>query len=359
MGRTLLMHATKLVAAALAVTLLAQPASSQTKVTVGFATSIDATYAPLLFAEGMGFFKEEGLAVEFASFKGAAVLLPQIVNGGLTFGFPNPDILILSHDEGKDPLPVKFFFNGSPRSIWEFAVLEDSPIKSIDDLKGRKLGVGAMTFGNIPITRALLRDRNITAGTDIEFAPVGIGAPAFLALTSKKVDALNLWDAQHLTLENAGVKLRRLQIPEKYKSLFSNGFVAHNDLYKQNPKLIAGFGRAMARGMIACQINLDGCIESFWRMYPAQRPTSDEVTQRQNLKRIIEFRRDQVLDRMKDRTMGTYADAGWKNFIDVLHAGGQLKSTNIPVDQLYDGSFVQAFNDFDMDRTAASAKAYK
>ncbi len=76
----------------------------------------------------------------------------------------------------------------------------------------------------------------MTAGTDVEFIPVGTGAPAFLALTSKKVDALNLWDAQHLTLENTGVKLRRLAISEKYASLFSNGYVAHNNLYKQNPK---------------------------------------------------------------------------------------------------------------------------
>ncbi len=345
--------------AVLAVTIPTHPASAQTKVTVGFATAIDATYAPLLFADGMGFFKEEGISVEFASFKGAAVLLPQIVNGSLTFGFPGPDVLILSYDEGKDPLPVKFFFNGAPRNIWELAVLEDSPIRSIDDLKGKKLGVGAMTFGSLIATRALLRDRNITAGTDMEFVPVGIGAPAFLALTSKKVDALNLWDAQHLTLENTGVKLRRIPLPEKYSSLFANGFVAHNDLYKQNPQLIAGFGRAMARGLVACQFNLDGCIESFWRTYPAQRPTNDEATQRQNLKRIIEYRRDQVFDLMKTRTMGAYTDDGWKNFIDVLHAGGQLKSTNIPVDRLYDGTFVQAFNDFDLDKTIALAKAFK
>ncbi len=138
MSRTLLKHFIRLVTVALAATTLAQPASSQTKVTVGFATPIEVTYAPQMFAEGMGFFKEEGLTVEYMSFKGAAVLLPQVVNGSLTFGFPNPDILILSRDEGKDPLPVKFFFNGTPRSIWEFAVLDDSPLKSIDDLRGKK-----------------------------------------------------------------------------------------------------------------------------------------------------------------------------------------------------------------------------
>ncbi len=359
MNRTFLKRATGFVTATLTATILAQPASSQTKVTVGFATPIEVTYAPQMFAEGMGFFKEEGLTVEYMSFKGAAVLLPQVVNGSLTFGFPNPDILILSRDEGKDPLPVKFFFNGTPRSIWEFAVLDDSPVRSIEDLRGKKLGVGAMTFGNIPITRALLRDHNMTAGTDVEVIPVGTGAPAFLALTSKKVDALNLYDTQHLTLENTGVKLRRLAIPEKYTSLFSNGWVAQNELYKKNPQLMAGFGRAMARGLVACQINLAGCIENFWRMYPAQRPANDEAAQLENWKRVIGFRKDQLFATMKTRTIGGYTDSAWKNFISVLHAGGQLKSTDVPVDQLYDGSFVEAFNNFDIDKTIALAKAFK
>ncbi|CAN5352748.1 ABC transporter substrate-binding protein [soil metagenome] len=359
MNRTISKHFIRLVTIALAATALAQPARSQTKVTVGFATPIEATYAPQMFAEGMGFFKEEGLTVEYMSFKGAAVLLPQVVNGSLTFGFPNPDILILSRDEGKDPLPVKFFFNGTSRSIWELAVLDDSSIKSIEDLKGKKLGVGAMTFGNIPITRALLRDFGMTAGTDVELIPVGTGAPAFLALTSKKIDALNLWDAQHLTLENTGVKLRRLAIPEKYTSLFSNGWVAQNELYKKNPQLMAGFGRAMARGLVACQVNLAGCIENFWRMYPAQRPANDEAAQVENLKRVIGYRREQLFATVKTHTIGGYTDAAWRNFIGVLHASGQLKSTDIPVDQLYDGSFVEAFNSFDMDKTIALAKAFK
>ncbi len=61
-------------------------------------------------------------------------------------------------------------------------------------------------------------------------------------------------------------------------------------------------------------------------------------------KRVIGFRKEQLFATMKTHAIGGYTDAAWKNFISVLHAGGQLKSTDIPVDQLYDGSFVEAFN---------------
>ncbi len=74
------------------------------------------------------------------------------------------------------------------------------------------------------------------------------------------------------------------------------------------------------------------------------------------MKRIIGYRREQLFATVKTRTIGGYTDAAWKNFIG---ASGQLKSTDIPLDQLYDGSFVEAFNNFDMDKTIALAKAFK
>lgn len=362
-GNIMKMHLGRMAALVLGLALTQAASSDQAvaemKIKVGFATPIQVSYAPHMFAKGLGFFAEEGLDVEFAAFQGAGVLIPQVVNGNLEFGYPNPDILILSHQPGKDPLPIKFFFNGSPRSIWELAVLADSPIKTIEDLRGKKIGVGAMTFGNIPITRSLLMDHKMKPGEDVEFVPVGVGAPAFLALTSKRIDALNLFDTQHLTLENTGTKLRRLAIPKKYTSLFSNGYVARNELIEKNPKLIEAYGRAIARGLVACNANLDGCIENYWRLYPAQRPTSDEATHLSNWKRVIGFRMNQIFSEWKDKSLGGYTDAAWQNFIDVLHAAGQLSVSNIAPKELYDGSHLEAINRFDREKTIAKAKAFR
>ena len=335
-------------------------ANAKTKVKVGFATAMQVSYAPHLFAKGLGFFDEENLDVEFLEFQGSGVMLPQLANRSLTFGYPNPDILILSNEPGKDPLPIRFFFNGTPSTIWEFAVPADSPVRTIADLQGRKLGVGAMTFGNIPITRALLKENGLEAGKDVDLVPVGIGAPAFLALNSKRVDALNLFDTQHLALENTGTKIRRLPIPEKYASLFANGYVAHVDTLKESPAVVEGYGRAMARGLVACHANVEGCIRNFWNLYPSHKPVGgEEQAQLDNAKRVVGYRMNKLFELWAGKPIGGYTDAGWQNFIDVLNAAGQLSTTSIAMDRLYDGSHVEAFNRFDVEATAAAGRAFK
>ncbi len=36
------------------------------------------------------------------------------------------DVLMISRQPGKDPLPIKYFYNATRESAWEFVVLADS-----------------------------------------------------------------------------------------------------------------------------------------------------------------------------------------------------------------------------------------
>ena len=65
--------------------------------------------------------------------------------------------MIKSRQKGRDYLPIKFFYNWMRSSVWEFAVLADGPIRSLQDLKGKKLGINYRGAGNIPQTKATLR----------------------------------------------------------------------------------------------------------------------------------------------------------------------------------------------------------
>ena len=202
--------------------------------------------APMVAAKQLGYFKEEGLDVELMGFMGTGTLIPQMLAKRVDIGYPNPDTLIISRAPGKDKLPLKFFYNATRASGWEFAVLADSPLKSLRTLDGRKVGVGAMTFGNVPITKAEFKE----LGIDASMVPVGIGSAAFLALQNKQIDALNLFDSQHATLETQGTAIRRLPQLPRYEALFSNGMVAHEDMIRDKPEVLAGFGRAMAKATV-------------------------------------------------------------------------------------------------------------
>lgn len=339
---------------AAAAALAAAPAHAQQKLVFGTVTVFNISLAPLFLADSAGFFKEEGLEVERVPFNGTGTLVPQMTAKRVHIGYPNPDALIVSRQPGKDPLPLRFVFNVTRESGWEFVVPTDSPIRALKDLDGKKLGIGALTFGNVPITRAMFKE----LGANVELVPVGVGAPAFLAFREKKVDGLNLFDAQHATLETQGTAIRRLEMPKKYLDLFSNGFIVHEDMLKENPKALAGFGRAFAKGIVACEANREACVRNFWKLYPAQKPAGDEAKVMADQIKVMNSRFNKMLAFGGGaRRFGEYNAQGWRDFVEALHVGGQIQSKDIDVSTLYTNELVPEFNRFDAAAVAARAKA--
>lgn len=334
-------------------------ASAQDKVSIGYVPAITISYASTMFAAELGYFKEEKIEVEFLEFKGSAILLPQLVNKTVLVGYPNPDILVLSRQPGKDPLPLKFFYNATPASVWEVAVLADSPVKTIADLKGKKLGVGALSFGNIPITKALLEEAGLVIDKDVELVPVGVGAAAFLALKSGKIDALNLFDTQHALLEGT-TPIRRLELPKKYVNVFSNGYIAHEDTIRDKPDLLIRFGRAATKGVVACMENVPACARNFWKYYPTQKPQGDDEAVLKIGVAAIDVRlRKMTHPGGKNHRFAEFAAEDWKSFMDILLRGGQITKTDIPVDVFYTNALVDEINKFDREKVRADARKLK
>ncbi|CAL8981384.1 Riboflavin-binding protein RibY [Rhodoplanes serenus] len=330
-------------------------------VTLGQATATSLTFGPVFAAVELGYFEQEKIELRFLNFQGASVLLPQVANKSVMIGFPGPDPLIVSHQPGRDPMPVKFFYNAARSSIWEFLVLQDSPLKTLADLRGKVIGVGALANANVPITRAMLKDIGL-GPNDYSFMAIGVGAPAFRATLTKEVDSYNTFDTNIAAFETTGAKLRYLPIEPKYRNLFSNGFVAHLDTLKEKPELIAGFGRAFTKGVLVCETNPDFCVRNFYKHNPSLKPSGGSEAE------VLSKGRHVLASRMarylafpegQPRRFGAYDPAVWKDFVEILHAGGELSGTEIDVSKLYTDAFVPKFNDFDVEAIRAKAKTLK
>jgi len=345
-------------AAALAAGLLMglAPAHAATKVVYGNVTEMTLSQAPMVAAKQLGYFAAEGLDVELIGFKGTGTLLPQLLSKRVDIGYPNPDTLILSRAPEKEKLPLRYFYNMTRSSGWEFAVLADSPVKSLKELNGKTIGVGALTFGNVPITKAEFK----ALGIDATMVPVGIGSTSFLALTSKRVDALNLFDAQDATMETEGIPIRRLPQLPKYQALFSNGFVAHEDLIRDKPEVIIGFGRAIAKATVFCEANRAACVKLFWKEYPNTKPGGDDAKVLADGIKILSARFDKMLDFPPGaREYGKFDPQVWMDFAEALYDGGQLVTKTVDVDACYTNAFVSKFSDFNPEPIRAQAAAFK
>lgn len=337
-------------------------ANSQEKIVVGQATATSLTFGPVFAAIELGFFKEENLELDFKNFSGASILIPQVANKSVTIGFPGPDPLILSRQPGRDPIPVQFFYNAARESIWQFLVLEDSPIKTLKDMRGKKIGVGALANANVPITRAMLAELGMSMTKDYSFLAIGIGAPAFRATQNKDVDVYNTFDTNIASFENTGAKLRRVPQDRKYLDLFSNGFAAHVDTIKDKPQIVIGFGRAFTKGIIVCEVNPDFCVRNFYKHNPTLRPqgVSDEEALKQG-RHVLASRMSSYLAFPKGakRTFGAYSEKSWKDFVTALHKGGELSTDSIDVSTLYTNKFAPEFVRFDEGALRKQAEALK
>lgn len=348
--------AAAIVPAALA--LGAAPASATEKITFAYPTNISLSNAPTLMAIGMGYFKEAGLDVDVRFFQGSSVMMPQITQKHIQFGWLAPDTLIVSQQPGRDALPVKMFYNGIFLSPYELVVLKSSPVQGLQDLKGKKIGVGAMAWANLPATRAMLKDHRYELGKDYEFVPVGAGPSALRALVDGKVDALNLFDTFHIQMESSGIALKRLPQKPIYQELFSNGWIAHEDTLKARPELVVNFARAATKGVVACNANHVACVKNFWSLYPNAKPAEgSEDKKMADAVAVLKARLRTMIPAAGPAQMGLFTDKGWTDYVQVLYSGGHISTQDMKPSRLYTNELVKDINNFDVAAVEAAAKA--
>ncbi len=331
-------------------TSLPSPAAAQEKAVFGFPAAANVQFAYLWYGDRLGFFKEEGLALDVISVTGSAVLLPQVASGQVHWGYANPDLAIIALAKG-EPLPVRFVMNWLRSQTFEFVVLDKSPVRTLADLKGKKLGVGALTWGNLPLSRAMLASEGLTWNKDVEVLPIGLGAAAWRRLQTGEVDAVNLFVGEHGRMELAGLPIRRLPMPEQFGSIFSNGFVVSEKLIAERPKFVAGFGRAVTKSWIACKANVEGCVRAYWAAVPTSRPAPDkEADQLKTDMRQAMFDRPQIdaFGAGAAPKYGSFPETSWKRLIDVMRNEGQITRSDLDLGKLYTGQFIDEINRFDV-----------
>jgi len=329
-------------------------AMAQTKVTYGLASPPGPYFSSVMYGKSLGFFKEEGLDLEIVGFQGGAVLFPQLANKSVTFGLVNADLLIMSADKGAR-YPVKFFSHVYENNLFEFVVPANSPVKTLSDLKGKKIGVGALTWGNLPISRAILADAGLVWGKDVQILPVGLGPGAWGRLTKGEVDALNLFTHQHEMLTFTGTSIRRLPVPEKYTHIFSNGLATHEDTVKDNPRLVEAFGRALAKSYFACAQAVEACAKAYWTHDPATRPLPEKETEWVKTYAHLNKTDTQYANvNAKGDRWGEYSAQSWRDFINAMKEGGQISNGALEVAQFYTNQFIDGINKFD--RNAVKSK---
>ncbi|MDB5798737.1 MAG: hypothetical protein JWP36_2639 [Paucimonas sp.] len=333
-------------ASLLAASLTAQAAD---QVTLGYPQAIGVNNADIGYGIKLGLFAEENIEVKMVALEGSARMVPQIANGSITAAFVHPDYMLAALDKGDVP-PVKYIYNWRRRSPYEITVLANSPFKSVADLKGgKKIGIGALTWANAPMIRAVAKDNGLRWGEDVQLVPIGTGPAAWKQLQTNSVQALAYYAAENEKIIASGLPMRRLDIG-KYGSMFTNGILVSNATISNNPDLVRRLGRAIAKTTVACSANLEACVKGAWVLDPTLKPAPDKEAdwvkqylplQRANYAHMLTF------DAGEPPQLGRYPESGWDTHVAVMHEAGILRKKELPIKNIHTNEFVADFNKFD------------
>lgn len=226
-----------------------------------------AVFYPLYVAEAQGYFADEGLTVQVEVLDGSGPIMQALLSDQIEIGLPSPSPFLQGVEEGADLVSVYTLFQSN---VFSLVTEEDSEIADLADLEDETIGVGTIDGGETPLVRAMLaQEVGLEEGQDYEFLEVGDGGPAAVALEGGEVAAYAAAFPDVAIIRLRGLELRDL-ISEEFQSFFDSLIVMERDFMEDNPEVLEGFGRALARATEWGFENPDQVIDITSQEFPEE-----------------------------------------------------------------------------------------
>jgi NitT/TauT family transport system substrate-binding protein len=157
------------------------------------ARTVSSAAAPFAIAQKMGWFAKDGIKVELVPLPGSTDCVKLVATRDVQVSLPSVEPLAIIRPQG---VKAKFFYTAYQGNIYGIAVPADSPVKTIADLKGKRIGVTSMASAGVVVARALAKQAGLNPDKDISIVVAGESAQTAALLRTKQVDALSQFDTQ-------------------------------------------------------------------------------------------------------------------------------------------------------------------
>jgi NitT/TauT family transport system substrate-binding protein len=272
-------------------------------------------YAPVVIAQERGYMKEEGIDVKFVFMQNAPGLQALMANTVQFSGSGSSALVAIS--KGNAPLKTVLAINDQ---VLQWVMVRPN-ISSIKDLKGGKVA----TTGVASIAAFMLRNILVKYGMDskdvvmIDPGPVN-RVPSLL---SGAVDAAIVSPEERYATLDQGMK-ELMFIGKEVKNSWGT-FATSDRFLKEQPKLMAGFARAVLKGLRVARQDREGTISSVSKFSELDKA---------------------LATRMYDDLIGTFTKGGHvdeetqKNDLAIVKLVAEVNEI-VPPQRAYDFSFVR------------------
>jgi NitT/TauT family transport system substrate-binding protein len=197
----------------------------------------------IFVSENKGFFKEQGVEVEWISGQGSGDALKNVLAGNADIAFVGPEAILFAADKGSK---LKAVYNIYPENCFNVFALKDKRILKPQDLKGKKVGVISMASGtryNLATILAL----NGMSERDVELVALGLNAAP--ALLNNQVDALASTDTILYSMQASGLGDADVIWARDYLNCPTDIFTVEEKTLTSKRDLILRFLKGYKKGM--------------------------------------------------------------------------------------------------------------
>lgn len=295
-----------------------------------------------------GIYKSLGVEADFITVAGSAASIQLLVADRAQLAHVGM-LELLTAKRTNPNLPVQAVYLQDIGSAYEIVVPEDSAIKSVAELKGKKIGLISLASGAIPVVKAMLHQANIDPDS-VEMLPVGTGAQALAALKSDRVQALSLFRGSHAAIENLGVKLRYFT-PSVPSSVLA---ASTNQIERDRDGLVRAL-QGVVMNTVYLQTNPAAGVRAFYAMFG--KPSGDEAKDLADNSRLITRAAELWKPLGSPGPYGGMNDKTWLDMLDFIGPSFQFDRGQIKT--VYTSSLIPDVNKADINRAVEMARAAK
>ena len=203
-------------------------------------------FIPFHVARKRGYFEANNLAVTVQTARGGVDVAKQIGAGNADFGNALGDTPIIVRPNG---IPVRAVALLGQHSLFQVAARKAVQVKSIPDLRGKKVGVTSYQEAGFYALLAVLSANGLKR-SDVQIQAVGPAGMTQLMI-AKALDATMTVIEWADAIETAGIELDYFRIDNFFPAM-PQAILASDKTIKERPALIASFVKTQLQAVSDC-----------------------------------------------------------------------------------------------------------
>jgi NitT/TauT family transport system substrate-binding protein len=314
------------------------PATSfaQTKIKMVLNWKYQGPQAWFFVAQDKGYFKAEGLDVQFDQGEGSSAPIAKVASGAYDAGFGDINALIdfAAKRPAEAPVAVYMLYNTPPFTI---AVKKDGPIRTPKDFEGKTIG-GPANDGALKLFPAFAKAAKVDA-SKVAFSNMAPNLREQMLIRGQVDGVFGYINTIYFSAKLVGLDpekdLRFINYGDYGLDLYSNTILFSRNFVRDNPKAVQGFLKALNRAIVDTVANPELAIDSLMKREPL-------------LKREVE--KERLMATLKEEMshpeiakigLGDVDSVRLRRSIDIVVDANQLTRTPLP-EEVFNRSFLPA-----------------